>query len=359
MHRFREKTVPDRSSDHARVVLDNLLTAVILIDEQLCIHYVNPAAEQLLSLSQRRLIGLELPQLLEHISLDLQRLRQGLGSGQGFTDSEVTLVVEGEPRLVEISATPLADHEQRLMLVELRKIDQQKKISQELQQHAQQQAAKELVRGLAHEIKNPLGGLRGAAQLLQKELPDPALREYTGIIIEQADRLRLLVDRLLGPQRPGRHQVHNVHSVLEQVRRLVELELPAGIRIERDYDPSIPDFEMEADQLQQAFLNIVRNAAEALGEQGVIRLRTRTAFQVTIHGQRYRLAAEIKIIDNGPGIPEGIRDTLFYPMVTGKEGGTGLGLSIAQNLIDQHKGRIECISWPGHTEFCIYLPLRK
>ncbi|MGL5287138.1 MAG: nitrogen regulation protein NR(II), partial [Aeromonas sp.] len=252
------------SADQARVVLDNLLTAVILIDDKLCIHYVNPAAEQLLSQSERRLIGLELPQLLEHISLDLLRLRQGLTSGQGFTDNEVTLVVEGEPRLVELSATPLADHEQRLMLVELRKIDQQKKISQELQQHAQQQAAKELVRGLAHEIKNPLGGLRGAAQLLQKELPDQGLREYTSIIIEQADRLRLLVDRLLGPQRPGRHQVHNVHSVLEQVRRLVELELPSGVTIDRDYDPSIPDFEMEPDQLQQAFLNIVRNAAEAL-----------------------------------------------------------------------------------------------
>ena len=202
--------------------------------------------------------------------------------------------------------------------------------------------------------------MRGAAQLLQKELPDPALREYTGIIIEQADRLRVLVDRLLGPQRPGRHQMHNVHSVLEQVRRLVDLELPPQIRIEQDYDPSIPEFEMESDQLQQAFLNIVRNAAEALGDQdGLIRIKTRTAFQITIHGQRYRLAAEIKIIDNGPGIPDAIRDTLFYPMITGKDGGTGLGLSIAQNLIDQHKGRIDCISWPGHTEFTIYLPLRK
>ncbi|MEG0008968.1 MAG: nitrogen regulation protein NR(II) [Aeromonas sp.] len=350
--------------DHAKTLLDNLLTAVILMDERLCIQFVNPAAEQLLSLSERRLIGIELPYLLEHISLDLQRFKQCLISGQGFTDSEVTLVVEGEPRLVEISVSPMADSqfnsEQRLMVVELRKIDQQKKISQELQQHAQQQAAKELVRGLAHEIKNPLGGLRGAAQLLQKELPDPALREYTGIIIEQADRLRVLVDRLLGPQRPGHHQMHNVHSVLEQVRRLVDLELPPQIRIERDYDPSIPEFEMEPDQLQQAFLNIVRNAAEALGEQtGLIRIKTRTAFQITIHGQRYRLAAEIKIIDNGPGIPDAIRDTLFYPMITGKEGGTGLGLSIAQNLIDQHKGRIDCISWPGHTEFTIYLPLRK
>jgi len=345
--------------DLPRTLLDNLLTAVILVDSELVVHYVNPAAEQLMGVSARRLLGNRLEQVVEYISLDLERLRACLRMGQGFTDNEVTLVVEEEARLVEISVVALYENREQLALMELRKIDQQKRISQEQQQHAQQLAARDLVRGLAHEIKNPLGGLRGAAQLLEKALPDESLKEYTGIIIAQADRLRNLVDRLLGPQRPGRHQVHNVHSILEQVRRLVELELPPGIRIERDYDPSIPDFEMEPDQLQQAFLNIVRNAVEALGGEGVIKLKTRTVFQITIHGKRYRLAAEIKITDNGPGIPESIRDTLFYPMVTGKDGGTGLGLSIAQNLIDQHKGRIECVSWPGHTEFSIYLPLRK
>jgi len=345
--------------DLPRTLLDNLLTAVILVDSELVVHYVNPAAEQLMGVSARRLLGNRLEQVVEYISLDLERLRACLRMGQGFTDNEVTLVVEEEARLVEISVVALYENREQLALMELRKIDQQKRISQEQQQHAQQLAARDLVRGLAHEIKNPLGGLRGAAQLLEKALPDESLKEYTGIIIAQADRLRNLVDRLLGPQRPGRHQVHNVHSILEQVRRLVELELPPGIRIERDYDPSIPDFEMEPDQLQQAFLNIVRNAVEALGDEGVIKLKTRTVFQITIHGKRYRLAAEIKITDNGPGIPESIRDTLFYPMVTGKDGGTGLGLSIAQNLIDQHKGRIECVSWPGHTEFSIYLPLRK
>ncbi len=340
-------------------LLDNLLTAVVLLDTSLVVHYVNPAAEQLLGISARRLVQHRLEQIVEYISLDLERLRSCLRLGQGFTDNEVTLVIEGEPRLVEVSVVAIYEQREQLALMELRKIDQQKRISQELQQHAQQLAARDLVRGLAHEIKNPLGGLRGAAQLLEKALPDEHLKEYTGIIIAQADRLRNLVDRLLGPQRPGRHQVHNVHSVLEQVRRLVELEAPSSIKLIRDYDPSIPDFEMEPDQLQQAFLNIVRNAVEAMGGQGEIRLKTRTVFQITIHGKRYRLAAEIKIMDNGPGIPENIRDTLFYPMVSGKEGGTGLGLSIAQNLIDQHKGRIECVSWPGHTEFSIYLPLRK
>ncbi|ACQ92086.1 signal transduction histidine kinase, nitrogen specific, NtrB [Tolumonas auensis DSM 9187] len=345
--------------DLPKLLLDNLLTAVILLDKHLIVRYVNPAAEQLMGVSARRLLDHALEQVVDYISLDLERLRHCLIQGQGFTDNEVTLVVENEPRSVEVSVIAVYDHQEQMALVELRKIDQQKRISQEQQQHSQQLAARDLVRGLAHEIKNPLGGLRGAAQLLEKALPDEQLKEYTGIIIAQADRLRNLVDRLLGPQRPGRHQVHNVHSVLEQVRRLVEMELPPGIKIERDYDPSIPDFEMEQEQLQQAFLNIVRNAVEAMHGHGTIKLKTRTVFQITIHGKRYRLAAEIRIIDDGPGIPENIRDTLFYPMVTGKDGGTGLGLSIAQNLIDQHKGRIECVSWPGHTEFCIYLPLRK
>ena len=345
--------------DLPKLLLDNLLTAVILLDKQLVVRYVNPAAEQLIGVSARRLLDHALEQVVDYISLDTNRLRHCLIQGQGFTDNEVTLVVEDEPRSVEVSVIAIYDQHEQMALLELRKIDQQKRISQEQQQHTQQIAARDLVRGLAHEIKNPLGGLRGAAQLLEKALPDESLKEYTGIIIAQADRLRNLVDRLLGPQRPGRHQVHNVHSVLEQVRRLVEMELPPGIKIERDYDPSIPDFEMEQEQLQQAFLNIVRNAVEAMHGQGTIKLKTRTVFQITIHGKRYRLAAEIRIIDDGPGIPESIRDTLFYPMVTGKEGGTGLGLSIAQNLIDQHKGRIECVSWPGHTEFCIYLPLRK
>ena len=346
-------------SDLPSILLDNLLTAVILVDGDFVVHYVNPAAEQLLGVSARRLLQNRFDLVVEYISLDLERLRTAQRQGQGFSDGEVTLVIDGDPKLVDLSVITISESPNHRILMELPKIDQQKRISQELQQHAQQLAARDLVRGLAHEIKNPLGGLRGAAQLLEKALPDANLKEYTGIIIAQADRLRNLVDRLLGPQRPGRHQVHNVHSVLEQVRRLVEMELPPGIRIERDYDPSIPDFEMEPDQLQQAFLNIVRNAVEAMGCEGNIRLKTRTVFQITIHGQRYRLAAEIKIIDNGPGIPEQIRDTLFYPMVTGKDGGTGLGLSIAQNLIDQHKGRIECVSWPGHTEFSIYLPLRK
>lgn len=356
--------MPESQPD-IQAIIDNLLTAVLVVDADLQVLFANTAAEQLLPLSKRRLQAMPLNLVDEEISLDMARIRHCIDREQGFTDSEVQLMIDGVPRWVEVSVTPLpwsgssTLRAQTRALVELRLIDQQKKISQELQQRTQQQAARELVRGLAHEIKNPLGGLRGAAQLLERELPREELKEFTQLIIAQADRLRNLVDRLLGPQRPGQRQITNLHSVLEQVRRLVAMEIPPGISLERDYDPSIPDFEMDPEQLQQALLNIVRNAAEALGDQGHIQLKTRTAFQVMLQGRRYRLAAEIRIIDDGPGIPEPLRDTLFYPMVTGRDGGTGLGLSIAQDLIHQHQGRIETQSRPGRTEFIIYLPLRR
>ncbi len=340
-------------------LLDNLVSSVYLLDEALTVQYTNPAGEQLLGHSAAKLVGRSLNKLLDHTSLDFELIQKTIKSGHGFTDNEVTLVIDGRPLLVELTAEAFYHEQKTFVLVEMRQIEQQKKISQEIYQHAQQQAARDLVRGLAHEIKNPLGGLRGAAQLLEKELPTQELKEFTGIIIEQADRLRNLVDRLLGPQKPGKLEVHNIHSVLEKIRQLVCLNKPEGIAIKVDYDPSIPDFDMEPDQMQQAFLNIVQNAVQALGSEGEITIKTRTAFQVTIHGQRYRLAAEIRVIDNGPGIPQELKDTLFYPMVTGRNGGTGLGLSISQNLINQHKGRIECNSWPGKTEFVIHLPLRK
>jgi two-component system nitrogen regulation sensor histidine kinase GlnL len=190
-------------------------------------------------------------------------------------------------------------------------------------------------------------------------LPDPSLGEYTQIIIEQADRLRTLVDRLLGPQKPGKKQLENLHVVLEKVRQLVELETGSDVIIERDYDPSLPELMMDPDQIEQALLNIVSNAAQILSQQDDARItiKTRTIHQANIHGQRYKLAARIEVIDNGPGIPIDLQDTLFYPMVSGREGGTGLGLSIAQNLIDQHSGKVDVQSWPGRTTFTIYLPI--
>ncbi|EPW6430506.1 nitrogen regulation protein NR(II) [Vibrio parahaemolyticus] len=341
-------------------ILNNMVTATLILDDGLAIRYANPAAELLFSQSAKRIVEQSLSQLIQHASLDLALLTQPLQSGQSITDSDVTFVVDGRPLMLEVTVSPITWQRQLMLLVEMRKIDQQRRLTQELNQHAQQQAAKLLVRGLAHEIKNPLGGLRGAAQLLEKMLPDPSLTEYTHIIIEQADRLRALVDRLLGPQKPGKKTQENLHQILEKVRQLVELESQNSIIIiERDYDPSLPEILMDADQIEQAMLNIVSNAAQILAHQehGNITIRTRTVHQANIHGKRCKLAARVEITDNGPGIPPELQDTLFYPMVSGREGGTGLGLSISQNLIDQHNGKIDVESWPGHTTFTIYLPI--
>ncbi len=347
------------TTEFSAAILDNMVTATLLLDDNLVIRYANPAAEPLFSQSRKRIVDKPLSQLIQHASMDLALFAQPLQSGQSITDSDVTFVVEGKPLMLEVTTSPLSINKQLMLLIEMRKTDQQRRLSQELNQHAQQQAAKLLVRGLAHEIKNPLGGLRGAAQLLEKRLPDPSLSEYTQIIIEQADRLRALVDRLLGPQKPGKKQQQNLHLVLEKVRQLIELEVAPNIIIERNYDPSLPDIFMDTDQIEQALLNIVSNAAQILMTQKDARiiLKTRTVHQANIHGQRHKLAARIEIIDNGPGIPPELKDTLFYPMVSGREGGTGLGLSISQNLIDQHNGKIDVESWPGHTGFTIYLPI--
>lgn len=347
------------NNELSTTILNNVVTATLMLDESLVVRYANPAAEQLFAQSAKRIVDQSLSKLIQHASMDLALLSQPLQSGQSITDSDVTFVVDGKPLMLEVTVSPLSWQKELMLLVEMRKIGQQRRLSQELNQHAQQQAAKLLVRGLAHEIKNPLGGLRGAAQLLERMLPDQSLAEYTQIIIEQADRLRSLVDRLLGPQRPGKKETENLHLILEKVRQLVELEVGKSVIIERDYDPSLPDILMDTDQIEQAFLNIVSNAGQILQaqEHGKITIRTRTVHQANIHGQRHKLAARVEVIDNGPGIPADLQDTLFYPMVSGREGGTGLGLSISQNLIDQHKGKIDVESWPGRTIFTVYLPI--
>ncbi|WP_019613712.1 nitrogen regulation protein NR(II) [Psychromonas ossibalaenae] len=342
-------------------ILEEANTAFVVISSDLKLIYANPASELLLSQSTQRLYQQSLQQLAAHYHFNPASIEKLFISKSAFTENEVTLVIDGLPTLTALSATHLNFDNNQYAIIEIRCIEQQRKFSQVYYQEHQQKAAQELVRGLAHEIKNPLGGLRGAAQLLETELADPELKEFTQIIIEQADRLSALVNRLLGPQKMGLRAADNIHSVLEKVRKLVQLDLPEHITIHLDYDPSIPDFEIQSDQLQQAFLNIIQNAVQALipdNKHGAeITLRTRTAHQITINGLPQRLATEIKIIDNGPGIPNHLKDTLFYPMVTGRSDGTGLGLSIAQELIKQHNGRIECQSTPGHTEFLIYLPM--
>jgi two-component system nitrogen regulation sensor histidine kinase GlnL len=249
------------------------------------------------------------------------------------------------------------------VLIELLPLEQQSRQEREERLIDQAQANKELIRNLAHEIKNPLGGIRGAAQLLQMEIESRDLTEYTQVIVREADRLQTLVDRLLAPhRRPHVVGPVNIHEVCERVRSLIVAEFPRGLQVIRDYDISLPEFQGDKEQLIQAVLNIVHNAAQALSERiaredATIRLETRAVRQVTIAKQRHRLALELHVVDNGPGIPEEIKDRLFSPLVSGRDGGSGLGLNLAQTFVQQHKGLIECDSEPGHTDFKIMIPL--
>ena len=253
--------------------------------------------------------------------------------------------------------------EEESILVELWPLEQQVRQDREERVREQALANKELIRNLAHEIKNPLGGIRGAAQLLEMELESRDLKEYTQVIIHEADRLQSLVDRLLAPHRHP-HLVGdvNIHEVCERVRSLVLVEYPQGLKVVRDYDTSIPEFRGDRAQLIQALLNVVQNAAQALTERiaqgdAVITLRTRVARQVTFGRQRYRLALELHVIDNGPGVPDAIKERIFYPLVSGRDGGSGLGLTLAQTFVQRHHGLIECDSVPGRTDFRILIPL--
>ena len=265
-------------------ILNSLINSILLVDDDLAVHYANPAAQQLLAQSSRKLYGTPLPELLSYFSLNIALMQESLNAGQGFTDNEVTLVIDGRSHILSLTAQRLPD---MLILLEMAPMDNQRRLSQEQLQHAQQIAARDLVRGLAHEIKNPLGGLRGAAQLLSKALPDPSLTEYTKVIIEQADRLRNLVDRLLGPQQPGMHVTESIHKVAERVVKLVSMELPDNVTLIRDYDPSLPELAHDPDQVEQVLLTIVGNALEKPGRGGgEITLRTATACPLALEGAR-------------------------------------------------------------------------
>jgi two-component system nitrogen regulation sensor histidine kinase GlnL len=256
------------------------------------------------------------------------------------------------------SATPLLIKEKvDEILVEFQQVDTHIRISKEEQLLTQQNTARLLVRGLAHEIKNPLGGLRGAAQLLDLELHDPELKEYTQIIINESDRLQGLLDKMLGPNKLPEKRVINIHEVLERVRQLVQVESSKSLQFKSDYDPSIPDIYADKDQLIQAILNIARNAVQAMEGKGSIIFKTRIYRHMNIGRKRFKLAVQCDIIDSGPGIDPNMMTQIFYPMITGRAEGTGLGLSIAQALITQHNGLIECTSQPGRTVFSVFLPM--
>ncbi|MEI7496060.1 MAG: nitrogen regulation protein NR(II) [Betaproteobacteria bacterium] len=341
---------------------DLLATLVAVVRSDGIVVFANAALEDVLGVSKRNIEGNKLsqnfvqPQAFESVLKGAQRnafvvMRYDAHLHRPLLD----------PLPVHVIVAP-TDNPQEV-LVELLPLEQQARIEREDRLIDQAQANKELIRNLAHEIKNPLGGIRGAAQLLQMEVAGRDLVEYTQVIVHEADRLQLLVDRLLAPhRRPHVAGDVNIHEVCERVRSLVLAEFPRGLKVVRDYDISIPDIRGDREQLIQAVLNIVHNAAHALSERiaqgdAQIVLKTRINRQVTFGKNRYRLALELHVIDNGPGVPEEIKDRLFFPLVSGRDGGSGLGLNLAQTFVQQHHGLIECDSEPGRTDFRIVIPL--
>ncbi|MCX7205090.1 MAG: nitrogen regulation protein NR(II) [Proteobacteria bacterium] len=335
--------------------LEFLDDAVIAVAADGTLVYVNPAATDLLGLRQDDL-GMTLSACLEPHSPIVSAVITACTENISITEHELLLSTNHGDVYVTLTASPI-ETSAAAALVEIRQMDQQRKIVNEARLQAQQQANRELIRNLAHEIKNPLGGIRGAAQLLSRELESPALKEYTQVIIEESQRLQRLLDRLLTPHRLPKLTELNIHEVLERVRSLALAETPNGLSVKRDYDTSLPSLIADQEQLIQAVLNIVRNAVQAMAGVGEIFLRTRIARQVTLNRRRFPLALQIQIIDNGPGIPESLKETLFYPLVSGRPGGTGIGLHLAHTFVIQHHGTIEFESRPGLTCFSLLLPL--
>jgi two-component system, NtrC family, nitrogen regulation sensor histidine kinase GlnL len=317
------------------------------------VRYANPAAEDLFATGAKSLIGHPFLALFAERSELEHTLEQARITHWDYSAQNITYQRPGRPPLPVSCVVTRIYLSDLSLLAELRPIEQQLRQAREERLLSEQQANRELIRNLAHEIKNPLGGLRGSAQLLERELDKPELREYTQVIINEADRLQGLMDRLLTPHRTPRIEPVIIHEVLERVRSLVHGEF--GLAIERDYDPSLPDFLGDREQLIQALLNIARNAAQA-GARHIV-FRTRAVRQVTVLKQRHKLALELQVVDDGPGVPDAIRDRIFNPLVSGREGGSGLGLSLAQTFVQYHHGVVEFESGPGRTVFRILLPL--
>ena len=342
--------------DFSYLTLDHLATAVILLDDESRVIYLNPAAENLFEVSGKNLLGHALLMVFNDTGQLASAMQRALENNASYIEHDLMLVTHVHNKLhVRCTVTPVPIGK---LLLEFHPMDRPLKLAREEQMLDQTQANRLLLRNLAHEIKNPLGGIRGAAQLLEQELEKPGLREYTQVIIQEADRLRALMEKLLTPQSNAQHSALNIHEVLERVRSVVLAEMPEGLKIQRDYDISLPALIGDKEQLIQVILNIVRNAAQAMHGQGRIILRTRIARQVTLFKQRHRLAVMVQIIDNGPGIPPELRDKIFYPLVSGRADGHGLGLTLAQDFVSQHQGTIEFESEPGCTRFTVMLPLQ-
>ncbi len=365
----------------AENILDNLNTAVVLLDGQLNVLYINPSAEMLLGVSSNKITAKPIGQLLIDDAL-ISAVKDTLASNHPFTQRERTVQINDRKVTVDVSVQPIpfdnasGKNEIRL-LIEFSQLDRHLRISKEENLLAQHETIRALLRSMAHEVKNPLGGIRGAAQLLERELANPDLAEYTQVIIDEADRLKKLVNRMLGPNARPNQILVNIHSVTERVRSLLKADKSRDVKIYFDYDPSIPEVLFDPEHLIQAVLNIVRNAAQALVEQDLkqdsaqdssnsidghekektITIKTRVMRHFNIGHKRYKLVAKMDIIDNGPGISEKMQERIFMPLITGRAEGTGLGLSIAQSLVSQNGGLIECHSRPGKTVFSLLLPI--
>jgi two-component system nitrogen regulation sensor histidine kinase GlnL len=338
--------------------LDALATAVMLVDHGGVVRYANPAAQNLFKVSSKNLVGQPLRSVFLGDSVLPVALQHAAARNASYTQYDFTLVTPALEKIeVSCTVTPADITGFDGYLLEFNEVHQQLRIAREERLQDQTEASRAMIRSLAHEIKNPLGGLRGAAQLLERELDRQELTEYTQVIMKEADRLQSLMDRLLAPNRIPQVAPLNIHEALERVRSLLLAEFPEGIRIRRDYDVSLPAIAADKEQIIQALLNVGRNAAQALKGRGDIVLRTRVVRQPTLARRLHRLGIMVQIVDNGPGIPEEIREKIFFPLISGRENGTGLGLSIAQDYVQQHGGIIEADSEPGRTCFTILLPL--
>lgn len=344
-------------------LLDLLATGVVVLDSQLCVVYANVGAQDLLAVGLNQARGHPITELFEESqALDLL-LRRSLERGEPYAGHEISLTSSAkqghrEPVVIDVTVTPLEGLTGTHLLIELADARTRQRISRESEMLSRLDGSRLMIRQLGHEIKNPLGGLRGAAQLLDRELHDGSLKEYTAVIINEADRLRALVDSMLGPSRLPQKVSINIHELCEHVFHLLRSEAGAGIAVERDYDPSLPNARFDRNEVIQALLNVARNALQAVDPaSGRVILRTRVLTNINIGTVRHRLVANIQVEDNGHGISPELQRSVFYPLVTTRSTGTGLGLAVAQDLVTRHRGIVEFESRPGHTVFSLLLPL--
>lgn len=342
---------------------DLLSTAVLLLDEAGCVQHGNTAAQELFSVSRRQLLGQPVDRLFGGDAELAARLPDAIHGKFGVLRQDLSVERRGDMVPVSLAIVPLQKQEWAALL-EVRVLEHHVLLDRHRQLSKELATQRESLRNLAHEVKNPLGGIRGAAQLLEAELGTDALHEYTQVIIAEADRLAGLVDRLIAPQGATLKKTRfNIHEICERVHTLARAEFPR-ITFIRDYDASAPELVGDKERLMQAFLNMVRNAAQALDESGStasaqITLRTRIGRQLLLASRQAKLGIVMSVIDNGPGVPAALHDKIFHPLVTGRASGTGLGLSLAQEFVQQHGGIVEFDSVPGRTEFKMVLPLEQ